>query len=136
MTPRDPPGWSGAEHRDARVGGHLLGGVGCRRSGGSGIGRGRRAEAEVAAALGPFLVLLGEHGADQADEGVAVGKVADHVGAPADLAIEPLGGVVAPDLPLDLLGKAVKASTSTRAASRCSAATFGSLSASASSSRS
>jgi hypothetical protein len=48
-------------------------------------------------------VLLGQHGADQADQRVAVGKDADHVGAPADLAVEPLGGVVRPDLPPDLL---------------------------------
>ncbi len=50
-------------------------------------------------------MLLAEHGADQADEGVTVGEDADDVGAPADFAIEPLGGVVAPDLPPDLSGK-------------------------------
>jgi len=48
-------------------------------------------------------VLLGEHGTDQAEKGVAVGKDADQVGAPADLAVEPLGGIVRPDLPPDFL---------------------------------
>jgi len=48
---------------------------------------GRRAE--MAAAFGPFVARLGEHGAEQADQRVAVGKDADHVGAPADLAAEP-----------------------------------------------
>jgi hypothetical protein len=36
--------------------------------------------AEVAAALGPFVVLLGQDGADEADDGGAVGEDADHVG--------------------------------------------------------
>jgi hypothetical protein len=36
--------------------------------------------AEVAAALGPFVVLLGQDGADEADDGGAVGEGADHVG--------------------------------------------------------
>jgi polyphosphate kinase 2 len=36
-------------------------------------------------------VLLGEHGADQADQRVAVGEDADDVGAAADLAVESLG---------------------------------------------
>ena len=77
--------------------GHLLCGV-------SGVGDGSDAaagedvEAEVAAAFGPFVVLLGEDGADEADDRVAVGEDADHVGAAADLAVEPLGGVIAPDL--------------------------------------
>ena len=62
---------------------------------GSDAAAGEDVEAEVAAAFGPFVVLLGQHGADQADEGVAVGEDADDVGAPADLPVEPLGGVVA-----------------------------------------
>src|SRR3954452_24224563 len=64
---------------------------------------GRRAP--MAAAFGPFVALLGEHGAEEADQRVAVGKDADYVGAPADLAVEPLAGVVGPDLPPDLFGK-------------------------------
>jgi hypothetical protein len=85
---------SGAERRDGRLGGHLLAGLG-------GVGDGPEAaagqdvEAEVAAAFGPFVVLFGEDGADQSDEGVAVGEDADDVGAPADLAVEPLAGVEA-----------------------------------------
>ena len=49
---------------------------------------GEDVEGEVAALLGPFVVLLGEHGADQADQGGAVGEDADDVGAAADLAVE------------------------------------------------
>src|SRR5436309_593447 len=64
---------------------------------------GRRAE--MAAAFGPFVARLREHGAEQADQRVAVGKDAEHVGAPADLAAEPPAGVVGPDLPPDLFGK-------------------------------
>src|SRR3954451_21712222 len=64
---------------------------------------GRRAP--MAAAFGPFVALLGEHGAQKPDQRVAVGKDADYVGAPADLAVERLAGVVGPDLPPDLCGK-------------------------------
>jgi hypothetical protein len=46
-------------------------------------------------------VLLGEDGADEADDRVAVGEDADHVGAAADLAVEALVRVVGPDLPPD-----------------------------------
>ena len=46
-------------------------------------------EADVAALFGPLVVLLGEHGADGPDQGVAVGEDADDVGAAADLAVEP-----------------------------------------------
>ena len=53
-----------------------------------GVGAGEDVEAEVSAAFGPFVVLLGEHGADQADEGLAVGEEAQDVGAAADLAVE------------------------------------------------
>jgi hypothetical protein len=35
-------------------------------------------------------VLLGEHGTDQADQGVAVREDPDHIGATADLSVEPL----------------------------------------------
>jgi hypothetical protein len=48
-------------------------------------------------------VLFGEHGADQADQGVAVGEDAAHdVGASPDLAVEPLLGVVRPHLTPEL----------------------------------
>ena len=42
--------------------------------GGGGAGSGEQVEAEVAAGFGPFVVLLGQHGADQADQRVAVGE--------------------------------------------------------------
>src|SRR4051812_50218041 len=60
-------------------------------------------ESEVAAAFGPFVVLLGQDSADQADDGGPVGEDADHVGAAADLAVEPFVGVVGPDLAPHLL---------------------------------
>jgi hypothetical protein len=53
-------------------------------------GSGQDVEAEVAAALGPVVVLLGEDGADEADDRIAVGEDADDVGAAAYLAVEPL----------------------------------------------
>jgi hypothetical protein len=68
-------------------------------------GLGEDVEAEVAAALDPVVVLLGEHGADQPDQGGSVGEDADHVGAAADLAVEAFLGVVGPDLAPDLLRK-------------------------------
>lgn len=53
-------------------------------------------EGEVASPFGPFVVLLGEDGPDQARHGVAVGEDPDDVGAPADLLVQPLVGVVRP----------------------------------------
>jgi hypothetical protein len=38
---------------------------------------GEDVEAEVAAAFGPFVVLLGQHGADEADQGIAAGEDPD-----------------------------------------------------------
>jgi hypothetical protein len=67
-----------------------------------GLGAGEDVESEVAAALGPLVVLFGEHGADEPDDGGAVGEEANHVGAAADLAVEPLVGIVGPDLAPDL----------------------------------
>ena len=107
------------------------GGGGCRR----GAGFGEDVEAEVAAAFGPFVVLFGQDGADEADQGLAVGEDADDVGAAADFAVEAFLGVVGPDLAPEFLGKAVKASTSARVVSRCWA-TAGSFSAMVSMSRS
>jgi hypothetical protein len=85
---RDLRAWSGAERRDGVGRGHLLrvgGGVGD----GAEAGAGQDVEAEVAAAFGSFVVLLGQHGADQTDQGVPVREDADHVGAAADLAVQP-----------------------------------------------
>ena len=44
---------------------------------------GEDVEAEVAAAFGPFVGLLGQDAADQADDALAVGEDADTVGAAA-----------------------------------------------------
>jgi hypothetical protein len=55
----------------------------------------------VPAGLGPFIVLLGQHGTDEADDGVAAGKDAHDVGPPADLLVQ-TARVVAPDLAPDL----------------------------------
>jgi hypothetical protein len=46
----------------------------------------------VAARFGPLVVLLGEHGADQADDRAAVREDAHDVGAPPDLLVQPLAG--------------------------------------------
>lgn len=50
-------------------------------------------------------MLFGQHGSDEADQGVAVGEDTDDVGAPADLLVEPFLGIVGPDLAPDLLGE-------------------------------
>ena len=122
--------WLGAERLETAVGRHL------RNDGRvSDAGAGQDVEAEVAAAFGPFVMLLGEDGADEADQGVAAGEDPDDVGAASDPAVEPFLGVAGPDLAPELLGKLVNASTSARAASRCSA-TLGSLSWTASTRRS
>jgi hypothetical protein len=44
---------------------------------------GKDFEADVAAHLGPFVVLFGEHGADQTDQCVPGGGRCDDVGASA-----------------------------------------------------
>jgi len=46
--------------------------------------------------FGPFVVLLGEDGADEPDQGVAVGEDADDVGAAADLPVEPFDAYLEP----------------------------------------
>jgi hypothetical protein len=63
------------------------------------------ARRHVAAGDCPFVVLFGEHGADQADHRVAVGEDPDDVGAAAQLLVEPFLGVVRPDLAPVLLGE-------------------------------
>ena len=40
-----------------------------------GAGFAQDVQAEVAPGFGPFVVLFGQHGADEADQGVAVGKM-------------------------------------------------------------
>ena len=58
--------------------------------------RARTSEAEVAAAFDPFVVLFGEDGSDEADEGASVGEDADDVGASADLSVEAFLGYLQP----------------------------------------
>jgi hypothetical protein len=72
-----------------------------RERAGYGSERGRRGRG--GGGLRSLVVLFGEHGADEADPGVAVGEDADDAGAPPDLPVEPLGGVVRQDPPPDLL---------------------------------
>ncbi len=60
----------------------------------------------VAALFGPFVGLLGQDRADQADDRRAVGEDPDDVGAAADLLVQSLLGVIAPDLAPDLVREA------------------------------
>lgn len=53
----------------------------------------------------PLVVLLSDEGTDQADHRGALGEDADDVGAPADLPVEPLLGIVRPDLAPVLVGE-------------------------------
>jgi hypothetical protein len=63
----------------------------------AGAALGEDVEADVAAHLGPLVVLFGEDGADETNQRRAVGEDADDVGAAADLAVESYLGVVRPD---------------------------------------
>jgi hypothetical protein len=69
-------------------------------------GLGEDLEAEVAPLLDPLVVLLGQDGADEPDDGEAVGEDPDDVGASADLPVEPFLRVVGPDLGPALAGEA------------------------------
>ena len=71
--------------------------VGCPMAAGR-RGSGQDLGAEVTPALGPFVALLGQHGADEPDHRVAVRQDADHVGAAADRQIQSLVGIVGADL--------------------------------------
>ena len=50
-------------------------------------------------------MLLGQDGADEADQGVAGWEDTDDVGPAVDLSVESFLGVVGPDLALDLVGE-------------------------------
>jgi len=78
--------------------GGLLGFVGA-----DGLGFGEGVETEIAAGLGPLVVLLGEDSAHEADDRVPVGEDPNNVRATADLPVESLVRVVRPDLPPELL---------------------------------
>src|SRR5215472_758697 len=56
----------------------------------------------VAAGCSPFVTLLGQDGADAADDGIAVREDADHDGAAAYFLVQPLLRVAGPDLGPDL----------------------------------
>jgi hypothetical protein len=73
-------------------------------------GLGEALGGHVAAGDGPLVVLFGEHGADESDHGVAVGEDPDDVGAPAEFFVEPLLGVVRPDLSFYVSSAAAAAS--------------------------
>lgn len=62
------------------------------------VEQGHRGLGEVAADDGPFVVLVGEHGSDEADRGPVVGEDPDDVRAALHFLVEPLEGVVRPDL--------------------------------------
>jgi hypothetical protein len=47
------------------------------------------------AAFGPFVVLLGQDGAAEADQAVTAGEASDHVGAAADSRFSRSGGLPA-----------------------------------------
>ena len=94
----------GAERRDV-AGGHLL----SRARGLVGNGSDARPledlQSEIAATFDPLVVLLGEHRADESDQGVAVREDADDVGAPTDLPVQAFLGIIRPDLAPQLLRK-------------------------------
>ena len=51
-------------------------------------GAGEDVEAEVASAFDLVVMLLGQDGPDETDQGVAGGEDADHVGSTSDLPVE------------------------------------------------
>lgn len=67
--------------------------------------------------------MLGQDGADEADDAGAVGEDPDDVGTATDLAVEALVGVVRPDLSPDLLREGGDGEDVRRASWMCSAAT-------------
>lgn len=69
--------------------------------------RGDGFQAHVAAALNsPFVVLLEEDGADEADNRVLIGEDADDLGSALDLAVEALDGIGRMDLRPVIFGEA------------------------------
>lgn len=59
---------------------------------------GEEVEAEVAASFGPFVVLLGQDSADEADQGVTAGEDPHDVGPAAYFPVQALLRIVGPDL--------------------------------------
>ena len=58
-----------------------------------------RIETHVAPSAAPLVVLFGQHRTDQANDRGPIREDRHDVRAPADLPIEPLLGIVRPDLP-------------------------------------
>lgn len=81
-------------------GGFLAGGVGVGYE--AQAAAGEDVEAEVAASFGPFVGLFGQDSSDETNDRCAVGEDGDGVGASADLAVQPFGGVVRLKLVPDL----------------------------------
>ena len=97
----------------------------------------RTSRPKVAREFGPFVVLVSQDGADEADDGVAAGEDADDIGPAADFLVEPFLRVVRPDLAPDLareggerqdvvaglvqMGSAACGSLASSAATTCSA---------------
>jgi hypothetical protein len=65
----------------------------------------QRVVAEVAAADEPFVVLFDDNAGSEPDQGAVVGEDADDVGAPSDLAVDPLERIRRPQLGPVLGGK-------------------------------
>jgi hypothetical protein len=79
-------------------------------------------QSHVAAGFDPFVVLLGQHRADQADDSVPAGEDANHVGAAPDHLVQPLLRVLLQIRRHTSQGNAVNARMSSRASSRWAAA--------------
>ena len=69
-------------------------------------GTGQNVEAEVAAAFGPFVVLLGRNRTDETDQGVTGGEDPGDIGPPADFTVSAVPADCGPHLPPDLLREA------------------------------
>jgi hypothetical protein len=76
----------GAERLEVAGWVHLRAGAG---RGQGDAGAGQDVEAEVAASFGPFVVLFGQDGADEADDRVPAGEDADDIGPSAYLLVQP-----------------------------------------------
>lgn len=80
----------------------LVGGLVC--AGQCRSGAGEDLEAKISAAFNPFVVLFGQHGPDQADDGGPVGEDAHDISPAPNLSIEALLRIIRPNLAPDLLG--------------------------------